>query len=150
MQTRVRNSYNGHCCGVPILVFLASVIIALASSALILILACHSQCDTHAESKSVSSPSHHSIMVVRYACIACAGCPTNFTTNKCAALHYASSVACNQSQRGGIATVVKGNSPADVDSAGSGAAGLWAGPLKNAGGRRFRPCPGSAGEELAR
>ena len=98
MQTRVRNSYNGHCCGVPILVFLASVIIALASSALILILACHSQCDTRAESKSVPSPSYHSVMGVCYGCMAAwhvralAAQPTSRPTNVLF-VHYSRSVA---------------------------------------------------------
>ena len=113
-------------CTYPVQVFLASVIIALAFPALILSLSCHSQCDTQAESKSVSSLSHHLIMVVCYACAACAGGPTYFTTTyfttyKCAVVHYASSVAFNQSQRG-IATVVLCNSPADVDTGRSGAA----------------------------
>ena len=38
--------------------------------------------------------------------------------------------------------------PGDVDAGGSGAAsaGLWAGPPENAGGRRYCPCPSSAGD----
>ena len=131
MQTRVRNSHHGHCCSVPDRVFLTSVIIALAFPALIMSLTCHSQCDTQAESKSVPSPSHHSIMVVRFAWMACVGGPNYFTTYKCA-VHYARSVAYNQSQRG-IATVVLRNSPADVEAGVSGSAWLWAGPPKNAG-----------------
>ena len=58
----------------------------------------------------------------------CAGGPIYFTTYKCAAIHYARSVTCNQSQRC-ITTVVLRNSPADVDTGGSGpstgAAGMW-------------------------
>ena len=79
--------------------------------------------------------------------MACAGGPTYFTTYTCAVIHYARSVACNQSQRG-IASVAVRNRPADVDAGGSGAAssGLWAGPPKNAGGSRYRPCPSPAGD----
>ena len=39
-----------------------------------------------------------------------------------AVVHYARSVACQESTRG-IATVVKPNRPADIDARGSGAAG---------------------------
>ena len=89
------------------------------------------------------------IMVVQCyaACMACAGGPTYFTTYTCAVIHYARSVACNQSQRG-IASVAVRNRPADVDAGGSGAAssGLWAGPPKNAERRRYCPCPSSAGD----
>ena len=48
-------------------------------------------------------------------------------------VHYARSVACQQSPRG-IATVVQPNSPADIDARGSGAAGVWAGQPKHAEG----------------
>ena len=119
MQTRVRNSYNGHCCGVPILVFLASVIIALASSALILILACHSQCDTRAESKSVPSPSYHSVMGVCYACMgrmACAGPggPAYFTTYKCAFCSFPLRAFCSKHAGRSVARMGPATSPSEA------------------------------------
>ena len=46
-----------------------------------------------------------------------------------AVVHYASSVACEQSQRG-IATVVQPKRPADIDERGPGAAGVWVGQPK--------------------
>ena len=65
-----------------------------------------------------------SIMVVRYACMACqSGCGTAsyFTTYQAAAVHYACSAPFNQSVRG-IATVVLPSKPTDVEAGGSGAA----------------------------
>ena len=97
---------------VPVRVIFASVIIALALPAPIVSLTCHSQCDAD----SSSGPSHHSVMVVRYGCMACQCCPTYFTTYQWAAVHYARSVACQQSQRG-IATVVLPSSTAEIGRA---------------------------------
>ena len=59
-------------------------------------------------------------------------------------VHYSRSVACQQYQRG-IATVVLPNRAAGIDAGGSGAAGVWVGPLKHAGGAVARPRPSSAG-----
>ena len=61
-----------------------------------------------------------SIMVVRYACMACqtgSGCSADsyFTTYQQAASHYANSARCNQSPRG-IATVVLPSRPTDVEA----------------------------------
>ena len=70
-------------------------------------------------------------MVVRDACMACACGPTYFMTYKSAALHFARSIACNQSERG-ITTVVLPNKSGDMDAGGSGASGVWIGPPKNA------------------
>ena len=125
---------------VRVRVILASVIIALqvAFPALILILSL-------SDSSSESGPSH-SVMVVRYACMACQCCPTGtyFTTYQAAAVHYARSTACHQSLRG-IATVVLPNRPADAEAGGCGAAGGWAGPSKLAGGPTARPRPSMTG-----
>ena len=106
IQIRVRNSHHGHCSSVPVRVFLARLIIALAFPALILSLACHTQCDTQTESKSL--PSEHRVRVITRSWLCAiqhawhvwpsAGSPTYFTTYKCAVIHYARSVACNQFQ----------------------------------------------------
>ena len=79
------------------------------------------------DSSSQWGPSHYSVMVVRYACMACQCGPTgayftSFTTCQADAVHYARSVACHQSLHG-IATVVLPNRPADVKAGGSGAVG---------------------------
>jgi len=76
----------------------AAAVVALAFPALILCLVTPTDTDLDSES----------IMVVRYACMACqSGCGTAsyFTTYQAAAVHYARSAPCNQSVRG-IATVV--------------------------------------------
>ena len=77
-----------------------------------------------------------SIMVVRYACMACqsgcSGADSYFTTYQQAASHYANSARCNQSPRG-IATVVLPSRPTDVEAGGSGAAEAWAGPPRRFG-----------------
>ena len=78
-----------------------------------------------------------SIMVVRYACMACqtgSGCSADsyFTTYQQAATHYANSARCNESPRG-IATVVLPSRPTDVEAGGSGAAEAWAGPPRRFG-----------------
>ena len=77
-----------------------------------------------------------SIMVVRYACMACqsgcSGADSYFTTYQQAASHYANSARCNQSVRG-IATVVLPSRPTDVEAGGSGAAEAWAGPPRRGG-----------------
>ena len=101
---------------------------------------------TDPTSSSDPSSSHHNIkdMVVRYACMACVGGPTYFTTYQHASIHYARSPRCNQSKRG-IATIVLPNRPADTDAGGSGGAGVWAGPGNATGRRRQRPGSGSAG-----
>ena len=131
MRTRGRISHHSDRDGssVPVRVTLASVIIALAFPALILSLTCHSQCDS--DSRFVLR--YPSVIVVLYACMACQCFPTCFTTCQGAAVHYAHSVACQQSQRG-IATVVLPSRTADIDTGGSWAAGVWAGPPKHARG----------------
>ena len=58
-------------CSVPVRVILASVIIALAFPALILSLSL-----SLSDSSSESGPSHHSVMVLRYAFMACQCGPT--------------------------------------------------------------------------
>ena len=76
----------------------AAAVVALAFPTLILCLVTPTNTDLDSES----------IMVVRYACMACqSGCGTAsyFTTYQAAAVHYARSAPCNQSVRG-IATVV--------------------------------------------
>ena len=129
MRTRGRShSSSSHpslsrLCTGPVLAASLSVIAA----AQILGLACLFRSDRVAESSSGPSTSHHSVMVVRYACMACHCAPTYFTTYQRAADHYACSLACQQSLRG-IATVVLPNRPTDQDAGGSGAAGVWAGP----------------------
>ena len=141
MRTRERISRRSHgelereSRSVPVRVILAGVIIVLAFPALILSLSL-------SDSSSKSGPSHHSVMVVCFACMACQGGPTGayFTTYQAAAVHYARSVACNQSLRG-ISTVVLPNRPADAEAGGSGAAGGWAGPSKLTGGTMTRPRP---------
>ena len=78
MRTRGRISRSSHCelerdgHSVPVRVNLASVIIALAFPALILSLSL-------SDSSSESGPSHHSVMVVRYACMAWQCGPTGPT-----------------------------------------------------------------------
>ena len=117
MRTRGRISRRSHGelerdgCSVPVLVILASVIMALAFPALIL-------SPSLSDSSSESSPSHHSVMVLRFSCVACQCCPTAayFTTCQAAAVHSARSAACHQSLRG-IATVALPNRPADAEAA---------------------------------
>ena len=94
------------------------MIIALAFPALILSLSL-----SLSDSSSESGPSHHSVMVVRFACMACPCGPTEayFTTYQAAAVHYASSAACHQSLRG-IAMVVLPNRPAEAEAGVPGAA----------------------------
>ena len=148
MRTRGRISRRSHGelerdgCSVPVLVILASVIIALAFPALIL-------SPSLSDSSSESSPSHHSVMVLRFSCVACQCCPTAayFTTCQAAAVHYARSVACHQSLRG-IAVVVLPSRPADAEAGGSGAAGGWAGPSKLTGGTMARPRPSMTGASV--
>ena len=103
---------------------LAVVTIALALPSLLLGLA--TPTDSETDSKS--------IMVVRYACLACHSCGTEsyFTTYQAAAVHYARSAQCNQSVRG-IATVVLPRRSTDVEAGGSGAAEAWAGPPRRGG-----------------
>ena len=103
----------------------AAAVVALAFPALILCLVTPTDTDLDSES----------IMVVRYACMACqSGCGTAsyFTTYQAAAVHYARSAPCNQSVRG-IATVVLPSRPTDVEAGGSGAAEAWAGPPRRGG-----------------
>ena len=67
--------------------------VAFALPALILCLVTPTDTDLDSES----------IMVVRYACMACQnGCSADsyFTTYQAAAVHYANSAQCNQSVRG--------------------------------------------------
>ena len=136
MRTRGRISRRSHSeveRSVPVRVILASVIIALAFPALILSLSL-------SDSSSESGPTHHSVMVVRFACMACQGGPTGayFTTYQAAAVHYVCSTACQQSLRG-ISTVVLPNRPADAEAGGSGAAGGGLGrPKSPAAQRRVR------------
>ena len=135
---------------VTVRVIIASVIIALAFPALILSLSLTgSLSDSVSDSSSESGPSHHSVMVVRYACMACLRGPTGayFTTYQAAAVHYARSPACQKSLRG-IATVVLPNRPGDADAGGSGAAGGWAGPSKLAGASTARPRPTMTGASI--
>ena len=120
---------------VRVRVILASVIIALQVAFPTLILSL-----SLSDSSSESGPSHHSVMVVRYACMACQCCPTGayFTTYQAAAVHYARSTACHQSLCG-IATVVLPNRPANAEAGGSGAAGGGLGrPNSPADQRRVR------------
>ena len=90
-----------------------------------------------------------SIMVVRYACMACQnGCSADsyFTTYQAAAVHYANSAQCNQSVQG-IATVVLPSRASDAEAGGSGAAEAWAGPPRRGGPvRRQRMSAGIAGD----
>ena len=95
MRTRRRNSHRSasdcdrddH--SVPVRAILANVIIALSFPSLILSLPCHSQSDTD----SSSSPNQLA-MVVHYACMACQGATTYFTTYEGAAVHYDRPEAC--------------------------------------------------------
>ena len=103
--------------------------LSVIAAAQILSLACLFWSNRDAELSSGPSLSHHSVMVLRYACMACQGAPTYFTTYQGAAVHDARSLACQQSLRG-IATVVLPNRTTDQDAGGSGAAGVWAGPQR--------------------
>ena len=98
---------------------LAAARAVVALSTLLLVLVTPTDTDTDSES----------IMVVRYACMAC---QSYFTTYQQAATHYANSARCNQSSRG-IATVVLPSRPTDVEAGGSGAAEAWAGPPRRFG-----------------
>ena len=104
-----------------------SLVVAFALPALILCLVTPTDTDLDSES----------IMVVRYACMACqsgSGTASYFTTYQAAAVHYARSAPCNQSVRG-IATVVLPSRPSDVEAGGSRAAEAWAasGPPRRGG-----------------
>ena len=138
MQTRIRISRRSHSeleHSVPVLVILASVIIALAFPALILSLSL----------SQVPSPSRVLVIVRSWLCVLLAWLaraapqgPTLQPTNRLQFI--TSATACHQSLCG-IATGVLPNRPADAEAGGSGAAGGWAGPFKLAGGTMARPRP---------
>ena len=119
---------------------LAVVTFALALPALVLGLATPTDSDIDSQS----------IMVVRYACMACQhGCSADsyFTTYQAAAVHYANSARCNQSVRG-IATVVLPSRASDVEAGGSGAAEAWAGPPRRGGPVRRQRMGAQAGGDI--
>ena len=78
MRTRRHNSHHSDRDGrsVPLRVILCQCDHCPCFPALIMGLTCHSQCDAD----SSSGPSHHLVIVVHYACMACPCGPTYFTT----------------------------------------------------------------------
>ena len=90
----------------------------------------HTQCDTASDLRA----RRQSIMVVRYACMGCVPCPSYFTTF--------GPLPFQQNSLHGIATVVLPNRPTNINTGGSGAANVWAGPR---GGAAARPRSSTTG-----
>ena len=143
---RTRSCQSHHCGSVPVRVIFASVIIALVFPALIPSLPCLSQCDPQAE--SIPVPSHHSIMVVRYACMAC--CPTYFMAYQRAGprllfIMPAPQPVASPSEASPLLYCARVQltwmQAQDLGLLGCGT--VWAGPPKNASGRPHSPYPSS-------